>query len=87
MVGGRATCWDGVVMNESIAQLDELKDGAFLGLGWEEYQAVLIQGSKLLFGVPVVACALAALIALAVVLCPLVPFVELWRRWLRARTH
>jgi hypothetical protein len=85
MAGARVTCCDGVVMNESIAQLDELRDGAFWDQRWAEYQPALIQASKLLIGVPIVVCALAVLVTLAVVLCPLAPFVELWRRSLQAR--
>ena len=85
MAGARMTCCDDVVMNESVAQLDELRDGAFLEPRWAGYQATLIQVSKVFFGVPLVACALTVLLALAIALCPLVPIVELWRRRLQAK--
>lgn len=72
-------------MNESIAQLAGLKSEAFLEHGREDFEAKLMRVSKVLVAAPALVCAFGVLIALAVILSPLIPLIELWRRSLHLR--
>ncbi len=72
-------------MNESIAHLEGLKNDAFLAHDQGEFGAKALRASKVLIAAPALVCAFGVLIALAVILSPLIPFVELWRRNLDRR--
>lgn len=70
-------------MNESIAQLAGLKSSSFLEQGHAEGDAWAFRIGKALLAAPALVCAFGILIAFAVILSPLIPLVEVWRRSLR----
>lgn len=80
MVWSYPECWNGNVMNESIAQYPGLKAEAFAEHEQVQGKSRIVRTAKVLIAVPALICAFGGLIALAVVLSPLIPLIELWRR-------
>jgi hypothetical protein len=59
----------------------ELTQGAFLERAQEDTERNVLAVVKVILLAPVFVCALAGLLAAAIVFAPFIPFVELWRKF------